>query len=1069
MTTQRETSAREGTDVTRTDQRSVFVAFVLCAVALLAVMVAVPAAQTRDATYKVEVAKDAAGMTLQVDGKPMMVFGMNWDYFPIGTNYNYSLWTQPDDIIEAALTRDMPLLKAMGVNVIRQYVGIPARWVKYIYEKYGIYTALNHPMGRYGFTLDGIWIPHVNYADPKLRAGVKAEIIHMVEEFKDTPGVLMWMLGNENNYGLAWTSFEAEALPVDERDTARAHYLYSLFSEITDAIKATDKNHPVAIVNGDVQYVDVIAQECKNIDIFGTNVYRGISARDLFQVVKSKLDLPVMFAEFGADAFNAKDMQEDQVTQARYLLGQWEEIYEMSSGKGRVGNAIGGIIFQWVDGWWKFGQESRLDIHDTNASWPNAGYAEDYVEGDNNMNEEWWGITAKGPTDHLGLYEVYPRAAYYALMDAFRLDPYAPGTDLATIRRHFRQVQPAAAALEARGDQARRMTDIVSKVRVTGVRIEFETYSTGGERITTPKDSAPQDALPSFLGFDRLESYYVDLEAKPAENITGVLSLNILGNVPENPIDEIFYEKRGRPVTVGVGGQEVRLNGLERVKVYNAGLTWDDRWFTLDAFYRLGHTHWGYEGDFFGIYHDAFYGENLDIYNGDAPNGAELTGKKLFKGGKLAFGPQLWWGANPAILLKYRRQINRFDWTAIYHEDIANQNSINSSIAVPIPKTRRASLQVKTNVGDFGIEAGGLWAGQTRVGQPFQIAELNSNGTYRILQDKVKNSDLWSAKGKVTYQKGRWNWYGQAGYFGIVSWGGPTSVITFTDWQLKDPGLGNGTNFMSGVAVNFGNWQIAPNFMYQKPLVGPVPATAPPPGRPRNILDDPFSVRDNREMSGVEFVITHDPTPATWMWAWDNIAREDARLAWALGYTYRDYLTTMDAAIGILEDGVTTFAFPAATPPRALWEVRLRTASRVRSDLRIITNWYGGTGEPRGDDPRLVRRFGGYTRIAWRESVLEMSAKFNDWGPYDYHRDFNLTFPAQLMADLSFTLGLPRWFGDPQTRFGIRGTWRSLDANSNRYCPGMRPDASGNLVCDPTAPGDNGYEYEIRTYVHFAL
>ena len=72
------------------------------------------------------------------------------------------------------------------------------------------------------------------------------------------------------------------------------------------------------------------------------------------------------------DAFNAITQREDQLTQARFLLGQWQEIYEQSAGKGRVGNAIGGLIFQWSDGWWKFRQEERLDIHDTNASWPNA-------------------------------------------------------------------------------------------------------------------------------------------------------------------------------------------------------------------------------------------------------------------------------------------------------------------------------------------------------------------------------------------------------------------------------------------------------------------------------------------------------------------------------------------------------------------------------------------------------------------------------------------------------------------------------------------------------------------------
>jgi hypothetical protein len=102
--------------------------------------------------------------------------------------------------------------------------------------------------------------------------------------------------------------------------------------------------------------------------------------------------------------------------QARYLIGQWEEIYEQSAGKGRVGNAVGGCVFQWADGWWKFGQESRLDIHDTNASWPNGGYVEDYVPGENNMNEEWWGICAKGFPDSRGLFDLYHSWWFQALL-----------------------------------------------------------------------------------------------------------------------------------------------------------------------------------------------------------------------------------------------------------------------------------------------------------------------------------------------------------------------------------------------------------------------------------------------------------------------------------------------------------------------------------------------------------------------------------------------------------------------------------------------------------------------------
>ena len=56
--------------------------------------------------------------------------------------------------------------------------------------------------------------------------------------------------------------------------------------------------------------------------------------------------------------------------------------------------AIGGLIFQWSDGWWKTGQTERLDQQDTTASWANGAYPFDFVEGQNNMNEEWFGITA---------------------------------------------------------------------------------------------------------------------------------------------------------------------------------------------------------------------------------------------------------------------------------------------------------------------------------------------------------------------------------------------------------------------------------------------------------------------------------------------------------------------------------------------------------------------------------------------------------------------------------------------------------------------------------------------------
>jgi hypothetical protein len=60
---------------------------------------------------QITIERSDAGKKLVVNGKDFIVNGMNWDYFPIGTNYNYSLWNQPDDFIKTALDAEMGLLK----------------------------------------------------------------------------------------------------------------------------------------------------------------------------------------------------------------------------------------------------------------------------------------------------------------------------------------------------------------------------------------------------------------------------------------------------------------------------------------------------------------------------------------------------------------------------------------------------------------------------------------------------------------------------------------------------------------------------------------------------------------------------------------------------------------------------------------------------------------------------------------------------------------------------------------------------------------------------------------------
>ncbi len=1034
---------------------------------------------------KVSVLSDDTGMKLVVNGKDFMINGMNWDYIPIGTNtVNADFWNKSDDVIKAGLDTEMGLLKNMGVNAIRQYTGVPAKWIQYIYENYGIYTMLNHSFGRYGLTLEGDWTPVTIYSEPRTQEFLLNEIDKLVKDYKDTPGLLLYLLGNENNYGLFWAGAETEDFPDDEGKIefvgeSRGRPMYKLMNEAAKKIKAIDSSHPVAICNGDVLFIDIVAEECKDVDIYGTNTYRGISFGDMFQVVKDKLNKPVMFTEFGADAFNAIENQEDQYSQAYYMVGNWKEIYENAAGLGKVGNSIGGFTFQFSDGWWKYGFDDRknADVHDNNASWSNGGYGRDLAApGENNMNEEWFGICAKGPTNERGNYDLYPRAAYYALKEAHQLNPYVEGINLKFVQDFFDRISLTDAVLKARGDKAALIGTETSKIRLSNMRAEFTTFNTGGSLLTTPDSPNPdEDVYPNQLGFDHMQSFYIGVEGNPAPNMRANFNLNILGDVAENPIDEIFYENRGRTKSVNTIDGPLPITDLDRIKLYNAEFEWKTKEFDVRGFYRTGHNHWGYEGDFFGLYPEANYGPNLDIYNG-VISGIEIDGNNTLNGFKAAFGPQLWWGANPAILLKYSTELGHFDITGVYHEDIDDLGEVVSSNAIPMPKTRRATLHIEKEFGPVGIEIGGIWGGQPLNGRIFQVAENNPNydpdapdaeAKYIIYNDKINSDDNWGAKAKITFQKGSFNWYAQAAALGLVANGGADQTKTFTGWRLKDSGSGNQTNFLTGFTYNIGKFQIAPNFLWQKPIVDAMPNDVQAPGRLRNIFDDPFAVRANRETTAGEILLTYDPTPGTWYYEWDNDSAENAKFAMNLGFVYRHHPTAQDAAIGFLSNR-TLFAFPNSAPAEDLWEAHTRIVSKVNSEFGLIANLYAGNGQAKGSDDRLITRLGGDIRLIYKKVKLVHSFKIDDWGPFDYHQDFNLTYPVQLMLDISTTVGKPGWFILPNTRMGIRGTWRSLNQYSPRYSPNEALEFADAPIISPVG-FENGTEWEIRTYVHINI
>jgi hypothetical protein len=174
----------------------------------------------------------------------------------------------------------------------------------------------------------------------------------------------------------------------------------------------------------------------------------------------------------------------------------------------------------------------------------------------------------------------------------------------------------------------------------------------------------------------------------------------------------------------------------------------------------------------------------------------------------------------------------------------------------------------------------------------------------------------------------------------------------------------------------------------------------------------------------------------------------------------------MDGHIGFQADR-TFLRFANAAPALDLWEAHTRIISKLTPELGIIGNFYYGNGQGNGDSTREITRFGGDIRAIYKSMKITAFAKANDWGPFDYHRDFNLTYPLQLMLDVSTTLGKPDWFVLPSTTVGIRGTYRTLNEFSPRFSPNLAPPFGQPFVSPVGFP--NGTEWEIRTYVHINI
>ncbi|MDP2920961.1 MAG: glycosyl hydrolase [Candidatus Omnitrophota bacterium] len=361
---------------------------------------------------------------LAVNNKPYIIKGMVYNPVPIGQNHEYDLWS---DSLKPHMV-DGELMKQAGVNTIRVYQ--PGRHVKNtketirdLYNIFGIRVVIGHWLG--------FW-EDPNYVDPLFRERVKKDVLDMVRTYKDEKGILLWILGNENNVSFSfgpqstnlWTTDEIEKLddPYLKRQ-ARARFYYSFVNEIAKEIHEIDPNHPVALANAELTDIEVAKEVTPDIDIVACSIYRGKSFGSFFREAQKKFDKPILITELGCDRYDALLEKENQAVQAEFIEAELKEVEKNTFIGNGIGNSIGCFVFEWTDEWWKLEENDAYawGVHDTGASWSNGAYYFDIKAPQNmNINEEWWGVCELKKNKLGGLDERIPTKAYFKVKELWK-------------------------------------------------------------------------------------------------------------------------------------------------------------------------------------------------------------------------------------------------------------------------------------------------------------------------------------------------------------------------------------------------------------------------------------------------------------------------------------------------------------------------------------------------------------------------------------------------------------------------------------------------------------------------
>ncbi len=327
-------------------------------------------------TGKVRVRDRALEVDFDGDGiySPFVVKGAAFSPKPIGYGVDMPL---PKEIYD----RSIEYLAELGANTIRTYSGA---------DRYLLDRAAEKNIR----TIVGFWVPYdMDLSIEKNRQSVIDKFKKMVEVLKDSPGVLMWNLGNEQNY-------------ASNPNNGSSTYWYSLAQDLAKAAYEVEGDcyHPVCVNNGGLSNIgdkekmaDDKSLTC--VDLWAANIYQ-MDFTPEFEAFRTKTEKPIVLTEWGIDALDHRTGGEYEDVQAAIDVGNWKQFREAQD------VCVGGTVFEFTDEWWKAGDSLSHDA----GGYPTGAHPDGY------SNEEWYGLIAvTADSNNDGLDEWRPRKAFYAL------------------------------------------------------------------------------------------------------------------------------------------------------------------------------------------------------------------------------------------------------------------------------------------------------------------------------------------------------------------------------------------------------------------------------------------------------------------------------------------------------------------------------------------------------------------------------------------------------------------------------------------------------------------------------